>query len=265
MRPPNVVAGGRWSLSPHDRVFALSLGGLIVLAWIALFVWGLSPYGSFLSHEGLGDGAITDGYVVLLFVAGWVLMTVAMMLPTSWPLLMLFNTMTRRRPDHRRLVALVIGGYLGVWTTFGFVAHSGDRLLHEFVESNAWLSTHEWLIPAGILLLAGVYQFMPLKYKCLEKCRSPFAFIAESWHGADAGKESWWLGVRHGLFCLGCCWSLMLLMFAVGVGNLMWMLLLAAIMAMEKNASWGRKLSAPVGIWLITSGMSAILFSAAPF
>jgi predicted metal-binding membrane protein len=253
------------SFSAQAKVFSASFGGLILLAWIALFAWGLSPYARFLSHEELSDVAVGDGYVVGLFVAGWILMTVAMMLPTSWPLLTLFHAVTLRRDDRRSLIALLIAGYLGVWTLFGFIVHSGDRVLHEFVEKSVWLSSHEWLIGAATFLLAGAYQFAPLKYRCLDKCRSPFAFIAGSWHGTNPRKEALRLGLSHGIFCLGCCWSLMLLMFAVGVGNVAWMLLLGAIMAIEKNASWGRRLSAPLGIWLITSGVAIVVMGASPF
>jgi predicted metal-binding membrane protein len=265
VRPRGGASRRRQTFTAHGKVFSVSLGGLIALAWISLFAWGLSPYGRFLSHEELGHVGLDDGYIVILFVAGWTLMTVAMMLPTSWPLLTLFNTITQQRHDRGRLIALVIAGYLGVWTLFGLLVHTGDRMLHEMVESSAWLSSRAWLIGAAIFFLAGAYQFTALKYRCLDKCRSPFAFIAETWHGVDARKEALRLGLRHGMFCLGCCWSLMLLMFAVGVGNLAWMLVLGAIMSIEKNARWGRRLSAPLGIWLIATGGGVVLLAASPF
>src|SRR5438132_555279 len=89
----------------------------------------------------------------------------------------------------------------------------------------SWASP--WVIGAGVLLLAGLYQFTALKHKCLEKCRSPLSFIMEHWRGGRQEQEAFHLGVRHGMFCVGCCWSLMLLMFVVGVGSLAWMLALA--------------------------------------
>jgi predicted metal-binding membrane protein len=265
VRPREDASRRRQIFSPHDKVFSASLGGLIVLAWISLVAWGLSPYGRFLSHEELGEVGANDGHVVVLFVAAWTLMTVAMMLPTSWPLLTLFNTITRQRDDRGRLLTLVIAGYLGVWMLFGLVVHAGDRVLHEVVENSAWMSSHAWLVGAATFLLTGAYQFTPLKYRCLEKCRSPFSFIAGTWHGVDARKEALLLGFRHGIFCVGCCWSLMLLMFVVGVGNLAWMLALGAIMSIEKNARWGRQLSAPLGAWLIASGVGVVFLSASPF
>lgn len=255
----------RGSLSSRDKIFSVSLGGLIVLAWVSLIVWGLSPYGRFLSHEDLGEVGFGDGYLIVIFVAGWTLMTMAMMLPTSWPLLALFSTMTRRRQDHVQLIGLVVGGYLSVWMLFGVLVHVGDRFLHEAVETTSWIESRAWLVGAGTLLLAGAYQFTPLKYYCLEKCRSPFAFVAEHWHGRHARGEALRLGLSHGIFCLGCCWSLMLLMFAVGVGNLVWMFLLGTITAIEKNVKWGRQLSAPLGVWLLAGGASVALLGASPF
>jgi predicted metal-binding membrane protein len=234
------------------------MGGLVALAWLSLFIWGQSPYARFLSHEELEHVSFATS-LGIAFVAGWTLMTVAMMLPTSLPLLTLFHTITRKRHRGRRLVFLVIAGYLGAWILFGVVVHIGDWVLHRAVVSNGWLDARPWLIGALTFLLAGLYQFSSLKYRCLEKCRSPWAFIAERWHGRNAQKEAWLLGVSHGIYCLGCCWSLMLLMFAIGVGNLGWMLGLGTVMAIEKNVPWGRELSTPVGIALLASAVGMTL------
>jgi predicted metal-binding membrane protein len=131
------------------------------------------------------------------------------------------------------------------------------------VAQSAWLEAHAWAMGAGILVLAGLYQFTPLKYACLDKCRSPLSFITEHWRGNQERTQAFRLGMRHGLFCIGCCWSLMLLMFAVGVGNLGWMLVLGALMAIEKNLPWGRRVSAPLGVvllcWGLALGLEAVL------
>ncbi len=112
-----------------------------------------------------------------------------------------------------------------------------------------------------MLILAGVYQFTPLKYYCLDKCRSPMSFILGHWHGYAEAQQAFALGAHHGLFCVGCCWSLMLLMFAVGVGSLGWMLVLSVVMAIEKNMPWGRRLSVPLGVALLAWGALMLLFS----
>jgi len=135
------------------------------------------------------------------------------------PLITLFYGLTRSRRNRVQLVALLIAGYLTVWVLFGFLAHLGDLLVHKMAHQVAWLEANTWAIGAASLAIAGLYQFAPLKYACLDKCRSPLSFIVERWRGRREHMQSFQLGVRHGLFCLGCCWSLMLLMFAVGSGN----------------------------------------------
>jgi predicted metal-binding membrane protein len=248
-----------WGRRHDQRMFTALLAALITLAWLALWGWGQSPYGRFLSHDALRQVERGDSALVLLFVAGWTLMVMAMMLPTSLPLITLFHTLTRRRSDQLRLVGLLIVGYLGVWTLFGMLVHLGDWLLHQALERSTWLEANAWALGSATLVLAGLYQFTPLKYYCLDRCRSPLSFIMEHWRGSREYVQSLQLGVHHGLFCLGCCWSLMLLMFAVGVGNLGWMLVLGTIMAIEKNLPWGRRLSMPLGIVLLGWGLSLAL------
>lgn len=251
----------------NRRIFTAVLLGLIVLAWVALFAWQQSPYGRFLDHEGLADieiglDANAIGFATL-FVSGWTLMTFAMMLPTSLPLIQMFQRMTRDRKNSLQLVSLLIGGYLAVWVGFGVAAHLGDWVLHQaVVKQLPWLDDRAWIIGAVILVGAGAYQFTPLKYHCLDKCRSPFSFIAEHWHGDRERFQSLALGAHHGLFCVGCCWTLMLLMFVVGVGNVGWMLALGAIMAVERNMPWGRKISSPLGVGLIAAGIGVVVFAA---
>ena len=247
-RTVNVIA--------ERRAFIGLIGSLVGSAWIALWIWGRSPYGRYLGHEQLGE--IGTGPVLLpvtLYLAGWTLMTVAMMLPTTLPLLDIFRRLTASRQDRSQLLALVIAGYLTVWISFGIAAHGGDWLLHEIVERSSWLESRAWLIGAATLLLAGGFQFSRLKYRCLDKCRAPLSFVTEYWRGRNERRNAFFLGISHGLFCVGCCWALMLLMFAVGVGNVAWMLVLGAVMAAEKNLPWGRTLSAPLGVALLGWGV----------
>jgi predicted metal-binding membrane protein len=239
---------------PFTVLFVL----LIVLAWLGLWQWGNSPAGRFVHHEEIGHAAESGWTLLGLFVVGWSLMTVAMMLPTSVPLVVLFHGLTRRRPDQPLLLALLLVGYLGVWTLFGVLAHGADQRLHDAMHALPWLAERAWVIGAATLLVAGAYQFTPLKYHCLEKCRSPLSFVMAHWRGRHERRQAFWLGVHHGLFCIGCCWSLMLLMFAVGMGNLGWMLALSAVMAAEKNLAWGRRLSAPLGVALLYWGITLV-------
>ncbi len=237
--------------------------GLIALAWIVLIAWGQTPYSRFLNHHSLGE-VHGSGLLLPAFVAGWTVMIIAMMLPTTLPLLNLFQRLTARRPDRLRLLTLVIAGYLVCWVLFGVAVYSGDWVLHQGVDHSAWLADKARWLAAATLLLAGFYQFTPLKYMCLDKCRSPYSFVVEHWTGRRERRQSFLLGVHHGIFCVGCCWSLMLLMFAVGAGNIGWMLLLGTVMAIEKNMPWGRRLSAPLGLTLVAAGLVALFLVASP-
>jgi predicted metal-binding membrane protein len=183
----------------------------------------------------------------VLFASGWTLMTVAMMLPTSFPLLSRFQIMIHDRKYRSLLLAICIGGYLISWMLFGVLAHIGVSQLYSVVDGVQF--------EAALLIVAGLYQFTPLKHYCLQKCRSPMSFIVSHWHGRNEARESFWLGAHHGIFCIGCCWSLMLLMFLAVSVHLIWMLVLGTIMAIEKNVSWGKRISGPIGLVLIIGGL----------
>ncbi len=243
------------------RVFTGVFLALVLLAWLALWIWGQSPYGRFLDHQNIAEISWEGASLILVYVAGWTLMIIAMMLPTSLPLITLFFAINRRKKSRFVLLYLLLAGYLSLWILFGLFILVGDLLLHEVVRQYSWLHNHTWIISAVVLLAGGVYQFTSLKYHCLDKCRSPFSFITEHMPGKDERKQAFQLGLHHGLFCIGCCWSLMLLMFAVGMGNFGWMMLLGAVMATEKNMPWGRKLSLPLGLALL--GASLVQITAA--
>ena len=250
------------SAALHRSVFLPVMGGLVLCTWFALWAWSASPYAFYLQHGNWLDPGpaaflcrvIPGGDIVVpaaLHTLGWLLMTVAMMLPTTLPLLEQFRRMVFRRDDATLLLNLVVAGYLGVWIAFGVLAHGLDRLVMDAVAQSPWLASHGWLLGAMVIGGAGLFQFSSLKYRCLDKCRTPLSFIMEHWTGSAQRRQALMLGVHHGAFCVGCCWALMLLMFVVGTGSIGWMLLLGGIMAVEKNMSWGRRISAPLGAGLL--------------
>jgi predicted metal-binding membrane protein len=232
---------------------------LVLAAWAVLWLTEDSVNSLFHTHNLGRHHARSSGLFVLLFILGWTVMTVAMMLPTSLPVIATFHTLAGGRPDRLLLVALVIIGYLAIWAVFGSLVYLGYQLLHWVLGNISWLGHQELAGAPFLLILAGAFQFTSLKYRCLDKCRSPFSFVIERWQGRNEKWNAFRLGVDHGVFCVGCCWALMLLMFVLGFGSLGWMFILAIVMAIEKNASWGRRVSKPLGIVLICSGI--ILFT----
>jgi len=218
------------------------------LAWLALWRWGASPY-AHATHLPHIEEITAAGFAV--FVAGWTLMIVAMMLPTIVPLVVVFAESVRMRSDRAVLLGFLLAGYLAVWLGAGLVAYAGVMAIRGVAFATALPARAPWLLGVSALAVAGLYQFSALKYRCLEQCRSPFSFVMEHW-GTDGHKRrALSLGARHGLFCVGCCWSLMLLMLPLGASNVAWMLLLGAVMAAEKNAPWGSRASKPIGATLL--------------
>jgi predicted metal-binding membrane protein len=245
-----------------ERLYWLAIGTLIALAWVIAFVLGTSEYARYAGHSTLaehvhagasGAHALPGALAVAAFVGGWTAMTVAMMLPTALPLITLFRVTVGRRPERAGLVARLIGGYLGVWALFGVLLYLVDAGIHRAVAGVPLLAAATGYLLPVVLLAAGAYQFTPLKDRCLQECRSPLTFIAGHWTGVAPAREAVRLGARHGVFCLGCCWALMLLMFALGVAHLPGMLVLGAVMAAEKSMPWGRRLVAPVGVVFVLS------------
>ena len=246
----------------HRTWFLTTMALLIATAWVTLWLWRHSAYGRYLDHRDwtkAGYAAslcqtLPAGQWLLpigIYLSGWLLMSTAMMLPTVLPLLDGFRQMVRDRRDRGRLTLIVIVGYGLVWLGFGVLAHGLDFLVHDIAQSSDWLTFHGWAIGAAVIALAGVFQFTSLKDFCLTRCRAPLGFIFRHWRGVATHRQALAIGLDHGLYCVGCCWALMLLMFVVGTASVGWMLLLGAIMAAEKNLPWGQKLAAPIGVALL--------------
>jgi predicted metal-binding membrane protein len=265
--------GARRGTTGRQGVLALLLAALAAGAWLALAWWSAGPYARFVSHGGWTDAAtfaelcraVPEGEVVvpaLLHAFAWLLMIAAMMLPTTLPVLAMFLRVAGGRPDRVRLTLGVVAGYCVAWMGFGLAAHATDGALHAMLAGNPAVAAHAWAIGAVVLAGAGAFQFSALKYRCLEQCHTPFAFVAARWHGKAPAREAFRLGLEHGLFCIGCCWALMLLMFVVGTGSLALMLALALVMAAEKNLPWGRRLRLPLGVALFAGAAAVVAANA---
>jgi predicted metal-binding membrane protein len=244
-----------------DAVLIGLLTALVLLAWYALWLWGGSPYGHLLLHgpTHVHVAAQSAWLLAAIFVTGWTLMTVAMMLPTSFPMIWLFRRVLGNRTTAAWLLLLLVLGYLGIWLLCGVLLQLVNWCLHAGISKLSLPVNAGWSSAAVILTVAGLYQFSSLKYACLDKCRSPLSFITSRWQGRNESAQALRIGVEHGLFCVGCCWSLMLLMFLVNTTSLVWMLLLGVVMALEKNFPWGRRLAAPIGLLLFVGAIAVVL------
>jgi predicted metal-binding membrane protein len=237
------------ALSAAGRRSVPAILTAIGLAWVLALAAEATGNGTALHHDALIEGHVQYVLAFVLFLVAWQAMIVAMMLPSTLPMVRLFAAASAGQPDPRAAMRAFIGGYALVWTGFGALAFLGDTALHRTVDASPWLQHHEFLIGGGALALAGAFQFTSLKDRCLEMCRHPGAFLLRHYQRGSDGAFA--LGRRHGLFCLGCCWALMLLMFAAGVANLWWMAGLTALMYYEKTGAGGRRAVPVAGIALL--------------
>ena len=182
---------------------------------------------------------------VATFLTGWVVMMAAMMLPALIPVVMVVARWSRSQGQPQYRLPAFVAGYLLVWGAAGVLYY----FLIEIVARSVPSSEAGVRIAASVLLLAGVYQFSPLKDRCLATCRAPFGFLMT--HGARMARGTIGyidVGARHGLFCLGCCWMLMVILVLLGVMNIFWMLLVAGIIFVEKATRFGAGIAKLTGV-----------------
>jgi predicted metal-binding membrane protein len=241
----------------HDRSTLLLVLVAIPLAawfWIALMAHDMSG-----TMSGASAWMMTSDWdwphVLLLWVM-WAVMMTAMMLPTATPLILLYASAARRAvtagSSARRVYALA-AGYLVVWSLFSVIATALQRLLASALVLTPMMEPATPIAAAAVLAIAGVYQLTPLKRMCLRACRSPLGFMMQRWRGDAAG--AFRLGVDHGIHCLGCCWALMLILFAGGVMNLVVIIALTMWVLVEKIAPFGERTPTVTGIALIASAL----------
>ena len=228
-----------------------SLTGVTVLAWIYLF----SVAGD-MSGAGMLGGPVWDAsYFVMMFLM-WSIMMVGMMLPSVIPTVLVYATVARKTREQDRPAAptvVFVLGYVLLWILFSLAASGAQWGLSELaLLSPAMISNNSWLT-AALLVAAGIYQWLPIKNQCLSHCQSPVEFISTRWAAGTTGALK--MGIRHGVFCLGCCWVLMLLLFVGGVMNLIWIAVLAVFVLLEKVLPFGAAAGRWLGVVLILGGV----------
>ena len=252
----------------RDRVVvATALAAITALAW-AYLIWltgrsgmamadmpGMNMQGT--DMQGLAPGP-WDAVALTLGFAMWAVMMVGMMTPSAAPMILIYARVGRQAAAKARPFAATgwfVAGYLLVWTAFALLATAVQAALQQAALLDATMATTSRVVGGGVLIAAGIYQWTPWKDACLAHCQSPLAFVMR--HGgfrADPG-GALLLGLRHGAFCVGCCWILMALLFVVGVMDLLWIALISAFVLLEKILPVGRLVSRAAGLVLIAAGV----------
>lgn len=231
------------------------VGACLALACAFAWAWLFVTARQMGAMAGMGGTSAPGPYLTSAFVM-WLLMMVAMMLPSASPMILLYARMAGRAALPPTVV--FAGVYLALWAAFSLLAAGIQTLLvRAGLISAMTLRFGDGRLAGGLLLLAGLYQLTPLKQACLGACRAPFSFLTRLWRPGLGG--ALWLGVRHGLYCLGCCWALMALLFVGGVMSLPWIALLAVVVLLEKLAPIGEAGGKVLGALAASAGLVLII------
>lgn len=231
---------------PTIGVLLLALAGWLFLAWVTVDM--SHPFAQ-LTMPGSPDWSMAEALAILSM---WAVMMAAMMLPSALPMILTFVMLSQRSGEHARGRSFV-AAYLTVWFAFSVAATAAQWLLQALDWVDPMIVSRSTLLTAALLVIAGVYQFSPLKRVCLARCRTPLGLLLGEWRPGAYGAFA--MGARHGLFCLGCCWALMALLFVGGAMNLAWIAALSIAVALEKLLPHGQSLSYVLGVALIAVGL----------
>ncbi len=226
------------------------VAALLVCAAVAWLIT-ISQAGSI----GMGGMAMLSAG---LFLVTWLVMMVAMMFPSVAPMTLTFASFSRSRGEGYLPAALFVLGYIAVWTVSGLVPLAVQQAVTQI-----WMTPPSWLPRAGgaVIIVAGIYQFTPLKDTCLRACRSPLGFLLT--HNFGAGlPAAVKAGASHGIYCLGCCWALMAVLAVIGLMNIAWMAVIAAVFFIEKNVRRGELLPRAVGVACVLAGLAVAAWPA---
>jgi predicted metal-binding membrane protein len=232
------------------RIRAIDIAGALLAAALVAWIIVLERM------RGMDAGPGTDLGAFGWYVGIWVTMMAAMMLPSVAPMVLVFARISRERAARGREVVptwLFLAGYLATWTAYGALAYGVYRALdHVDLGLLHWDQGGPYVAGAA-LAAAGIYELTPLKRVCLRHCRGPLHFILGAWRPGATGAVS--MGIEHGLFCVGCCWGLMLALFALGVMSVTWMVVIGALIFAEKVLPAGEWFARVVAVVLVASGI----------
>lgn len=235
---------------PMSRERNLILAALLLLAAAA---WALLLWQAGSADERMMGLAM--GMSAPLFLAVWVAMMVAMMFPTAAPMILTFVRVHEgRRQGGQSFVPtwVFVGAYLAIWTLFGALAYAAAVAAQALAASSMWLMENAARLGGATLVLAGLYQLSPLKHACLAKCRTPLDFILNGWRDGYVGTLR--MGLEHGVYCLGCCWLLFVILFPLGTMNVAAMAVITLLIFAEKSLPVGRRMAQAAAVALIAYG-----------
>jgi predicted metal-binding membrane protein len=256
----------------RDRSVVLSGLGAVVLLSSAYVIYLAQDMTSMMAMGDTGmGGAMTTGMATgmamptiqpwgvvdfLLMFVMWAVMMFAMMTPSAAPMVLTYTRINRQRGAEVKPVpgtAIFYLGYLLVWTAFSAAATLAQGGLHAATLLSPMMETTSPVLGGIILIAAGLFQFTPLKHACLSHCRTPLGYFMTEWREGKWGALV--MGVRHGAYCVGCCWLIMALLFVAGVMNLFWIAVIAAYVLAEKLLPNGHKVSWGIGIMMMGWGV----------
>lgn len=235
------------TVARQRNAILVALLGLAGAGWFVFLNQARQPMGM---DRAMGPD-LTMGRSWPLFLAIWVAMMVAMMFPAAAPMVLMYGRMRRSDPPS---VALFTGSYIALWFAFGVLAYLLGAAAESAASGSEWVAMN-WGRAGGILLvLAGVYQLTPLKDVCLRHCRSPLSFVMTRWRDGRGGAVR--MGLAHGVYCIGCCWLLFLILVPLGVMNVAAMIAVAGIVFAEKVLPRGRRIGLVASAVLIVYGVA---------
>jgi predicted metal-binding membrane protein len=251
------LSGVPWS---RDRVIVLmGLVAVSVAAWGYMLhdyvrMQSLPMSQMWMPPTGGAPWSLQDFWLTFVM---WAVMMVAMMVPSAAPMVLMFATVNRKRRSQQRPYVptfVFVSGYVAVWTLFSAVVTLAQWPLHHWALLTPMMDNASATMAGLVLLAAGVYQWTPWKDACLHQCRTPLGFLMTEWREGAGG--AFLMGVKHGFFCVGCCWALMLVLFAVGVMNILWVAIITLFVLAEKVFPWRPTIVRGVsGLLLVASGI----------
>ncbi len=234
-------------------VIIISLGGITLLSWLYLVKMAADmsmPEGMSAMQISVWDA----GYFWMMFLM-WAVMMVGMMLPSVTPMVLIYAGVVRKSAAQSMPVAptgAFVSGYIAIWIIFSLFATIAQWGLDQAALLSPMMVSNSVGLGAALLIAAGIYQWLPIKDKCLQHCRSPVHFITTHWRPGSTGAFK--MGLSHGTFCLGCCWVLMILLFVGGVMNLLWIAAITLFVLLEKVLPLGDVSGRVMGLVMIIAG-----------